>query len=109
MRKPARPPSQVAGPGVEKHLQPLMLGWVNVTRSEGKLVLLMDGAQLWQAACVLESQTSVDAPMDIGASPNVRPAERCLGRVEPPRRFYGGRTRSVYPKGGAALLPVKEC
>ena len=90
MRKPARPPSQVAGPGVEKHLQPLMLGWVNVTRSEGKLVLLMDGAQLWQAACVLESQTSVDAPMDIGDGGERAPRRRRNGvwlvkkRAHPP-------------------------
>ena len=43
-----------------------MLDWVNVTHGKRKPVLLVDGAQFLQASRVLESQTSVDAPMDIG-------------------------------------------
>ena len=56
-----------------------MLDWVNVTHGKRKPVLLVDGAQFLQAARVLESQTSVDAPMDIGDGVEMEPRRRRNG------------------------------
>lgn len=100
-------PSQVAGPGVEKHLQPLMLDWVNVTHSKGKPVLLVDGAQFLQAARVLESQTSVDAPMDIGdGDRDPRRRRNGVGLVKEPAHSPKPAVKAIDSAGQARAVTL---